>query len=231
MALWRHFTGAMRVGSERVKMVKARKAAARDSTKTKTAATKANTTTKHAKKKRGREEQEGASAGGENQDSTNTSAKHRRTSSSSSSSVTPVVVAANTPSLVSPSAFASPDPTAAWEHSSSQRKKRMDFLLPSTKVSAYWEQSNAWYPAIIDKNVPNGIVVKWLSDGTTTVVPKAFVRQIDEEEEEEEDEEEENEEEKNEEEEDEEEEEEDDQSQDLLNGVANEIHVFYIMYM
>ena len=195
------------MGSERVKKAKARKAAARDSTKTKTAATKANTTTKHAKKKRGREEQEGASAGGENQDSTNTSAKHRRTSSSSSSSsVTPVVVAANTPSLVSPSAFASPDPTAAWEHSSSQRKKRMDFLLPSTKVSAYWEQSNAWYPAIIDKNVPNGIVVKWLSDGTTTVVPKAFVRQIDKEEEEAEEEEAEEEEAEEEEEEEEEEE-------------------------
>ena len=64
-----------------------------------------------------------------------------------------------------------PDPTE--EHTSYQRKNPR--FLKGKQVSVYWAPSDIWAPAIIDKQVRTGIIVKWLSDGTTTLILDAFV--------------------------------------------------------
>ena len=67
-----------------------------------------------------------------------------------------------------------PDPTE--EQSSSQRKNpRRTGFLKGKQVSVYWAPSDIWAPAIIDKQVRTGIIVKWLSDDTTTLILDAFV--------------------------------------------------------
>ena len=67
------------------------------------------------------------------------------------------------------------------EEQSQQRKnsRRKGFLLKEgKKVTVYWAPSDIWAPAIIDKRVHTGIVIKWLSDGTTTLILDAFVNTV-----------------------------------------------------
>ena len=70
-----------------------------------------------------------------------------------------------------------PDPTE--EQLSSQRKNpRRTGFLKGKQVSVYWAPSDIWAPAIIDKRVRTGVIIKWLSDGTTTLILDAFVDDV-----------------------------------------------------
>ena len=45
-----------------------------------------------------------------------------------------------------------------------RRNPRRMGLLKGKQVSVYWAPSDIWAPAIVDKRVRTGIIIKWLSD-------------------------------------------------------------------
>ena len=67
------------------------------------------------------------------------------------------------------------DPTSEQSSSSRKTPRRQNFLIQGAPVLVFWEPSDIWMLATIDKRVNNGIVVKWLCDGTSTLILDAFI--------------------------------------------------------